>query len=171
MQRNGLPVLCRIDRSFCGLHDAGALQCGDRTDLASKLLFKVLFIDLIAVLLDQVHHVQRDHDRDAELGELRGQVQIAFKVRSVDDVEDRVRLFTDQVISCDHFLQSIGGKGINAGKVGNDHVIMLLQLAFLLFDRNTRPVSYKLVGSGQTVEQSGLTAVWVARKGDSDAHI
>ena len=45
---------------------------------------------------------------------------------------------------------------------------MLLQLAFLLFDRDAGPVADKLVRAGQRIEQRGFTAVRVARKGNFD---
>ena len=67
-----------------------ALQGGDLDDLAAKLTGQLCGVDLIAVLADDVHHVDGDDDRDAQLGELRGEVQVALEVRAVDDVQDRV---------------------------------------------------------------------------------
>ena len=57
-----------------------------------------------AVLSDDIHHVDRDHDRNAELCQLCRQIQVSLKVRTVDDVQDRVRTFTDQVVSCNDFF-------------------------------------------------------------------
>ena len=37
-------------------------------------------VDAVAVLADNVHHVQRNDHRDAQLGELRGQIQVALEV-------------------------------------------------------------------------------------------
>ena len=43
---------------------------------------------------------------------------------------------------------------------------MLLELTFLLFDRDARPVADELVRTRQRVEQRCFTAVRVARKGN-----
>ena len=45
---------------------------------------------------------------------------------------------------------------------------MLLELAFLLLHGDAGPVADELVGARQRVEQCRLTAVGVARKGNSD---
>ena len=47
-------------------------------------------------------------------------------------------------------------EGIDTRKVHDDYILMSLQLTFFFLDRNTRPVTYKLIGSGQCVEQSSL---------------
>ena len=167
VHRDRLRVLCRVDRGLRRLHDPGALQRRNLDDLAAELAAELGRVDLVAVLAHDVHHVDGDDDRDAELGELGGQVQVSLEVRAVDDVQDDVRAFADQVISGDHFLQRVGGKGVNARQVGHDHAAVLFQLAFLFLDRDARPVAHELVGAGERVEQGSLTAVRVARKGDS----
>ena len=167
VHRDRLCVLCRVDGGLGRIHDAGALERRDLNDLAAELAGELRRVDLIAVLAHHVHHVDGDDNRDAELGELRGQVQVSLEVRAVDEVQNSVRTLTDQVVSRDDFLQRIGRKGINAGKVRDDNAAVLFQLAFLLLDRYARPVAYELVGAGERVEQRGFTAVRVARKGDS----
>lgn len=56
------------------------------------------------------------------------------------------------------------------GKIDHN-IIVLFQFSFLFFDRNARPVSYKLVGTGQCVEQGCFTTVRVTRKGNSQIHM
>ena len=51
---------------------------------------ELLDVDLVAVLLDDVHHVDGHDHRDAELGQLRGEVEVPLQVRAVDDVQNRV---------------------------------------------------------------------------------
>ena len=74
----------------------------------------------------------------------------------------------DQIVTGDDFLQRVRRQGIDAGQVGDDDVVMLLQLAFLLLHGDARPVADELVGTGQGIEQRGFAAVRVARKGNSD---
>ena len=49
----------------------------------------------------------------------------------------------------------------------DDDIIVSLEFSLFLFDRNAGPVTDKLIGAGQRVEQCCFTAVWVARKGNS----
>ena len=78
MHRHGLGILGSIDSGLGGLHDAGALQSGDLHNLAAQLTGQLAYVDLIAVLLDDIHHVDGDDHRDAKLGQLRGQVKVTL---------------------------------------------------------------------------------------------
>ena len=74
----------------------------------------------------------------------------------------------DQIVTGNDFFQSVRGKGIDAGKVHDDDILVLLEAAFLLFNGNAGPVADELVGAGQRVEQRGFAAVRVACKGNFD---
>ena len=71
VHRDGLRALCRADCRLGSFHDAGALQRGDLDDLAAQLTAQLSGVDLVAVLADDVHHVDGDDDRNAKLGQLR----------------------------------------------------------------------------------------------------
>ena len=151
-----------------GVHHAVALQSGDLHDLAAQLAGQLLDVDLVAVLADHVHHVHGDDHGNAQLRQLGGQIQVALQVGAVDDVQDGVGAFADQVIPGHHLLQGVGGQGVDAGQVHDDHVIVLLQLALLLLHGDAGPVAHELVGAGEGVEQGGFAAVRVARQGNFD---
>ena len=168
MHRNGLGVLRSVNRGLRSSVDAGALQCGDLDDLAAKFTRKFVQVDLVAILLHDVHHVDRHDHRDAEFGQLCGKIKVALKVRAVDDVENDIRAFRDKVCSGNDLFQRIRGQGVDTGKVLNDDIVMLAQTAFLFFYRDARPVTDILVGTGQSVEQRRFAAVRVAREGNSD---
>ena len=170
VHRNGLRALGGLDGSLGGFHDTGTLQGRDLDDLAAKLTGQLCGVDLIAVLADNVHHVDGDDDRDAQFGELRGEVQVALEVRAVDDVQDRIGTLADQVVTGDDLLQRVRGQGVDTRKVGDRHTVVLLELAFLLFHGDAGPVANELVRTGQRVEQRRLAAVRVARKGNSNVH-
>ena len=165
---HGLAVPGGGDGSLGGLHHALALQRGNLDHLAAKLTGQLGEVDLVAVLADDVHHVHGHDHRNAQLGQLRGQVQVALQVGAVDQVQDDVRTLADQVVTGDDLLQRIGRQRINTGKVGHDGVVMLLETALLLLDGDARPVADKLVGAGERVEQRRLAAVRVARQRNSD---
>ena len=167
VHRNRLAVLGRVNRRVRRFHDTRTFERGDLYNFAPELPGQFLCVDLVAILADNIHHVDRDDHRDAQLGQLRCQVQVAFQIRAVDDVQNRVRALLDQVVSCDDFFQRIGRKRVDTRKVGDDHAIMLFELAFLLFHGNTRPVSDKLVRPRKCIKQCGFTTVGVACKGNS----
>ncbi len=170
VHRHGLAVLGGIDGSLGSGHDTVALQGGNLNDLAAQSLGQRINVNLVAVLADNVHHVDGDDHGNAQLGQLGGQVQVPLQVGAVDDVQDGVGPLINQVIPGDHFLHGVRRQGINAGQVGDGNVGMLLQLAFLLLHRNAGPVAHELVGTGEGIEQCGFAAVRVARKGNSDIH-
>ena len=165
---DGLAVLGSLHGGLGGLHDTGTLQGGDLHHLAAQLTGQLLGVDLVAVLADHIHHVDGDDHGDAQLGKLGGQVEVTLQIGAVDDVEDGVGPLTDQVVTGHHFLQRVGRQGVDAGQVHDDHILVLLQLAFLLLHGNTGPVTNKLVRARQRIEQRGLTAVRVARQGNFD---
>ena len=70
VHRDGLGALGSLDGGLSRFHDARALQGGDLNDLAAKLTAELCGVDLVAVLADNVHHVDGDDNRNAELGQL-----------------------------------------------------------------------------------------------------
>ena len=85
---------------------------------------------------------------NAQLNQLGGQVQVTFNVGTINDIQDGIRLFIDQVTTGHNFLQGVGGQGVDTGQVLNDNVLLTFQAAFLLFNRNAGPVADILVRTG-----------------------
>ena len=162
VHRHGLGGLGGLDGGLCRGHDAVTLQGRDLHDLAAELLRQLADVDLVAALAHDVHHVHGHDHRDAQLGQLRGQVQVALEVRAVHDVEDGVRALVDQIVAGDDLFERVRAERVDAGKVHDDNVVMLFQAAFLFLDRDARPVAHKLIGAGQRIEQRCLAAVRVA---------
>ena len=168
---HGGALLCYLDGSLSRFLDAGTLQCGDLHYLAAQLLGKLLCIDLVPVLPDYVHHIDGCHHRDAQLYQLGGQIQVPLQVGAVDDVQNRIRPLLDQIIPGNHFLQGVGGQGVNTRQVCDGHIAVALQLTLFLFNRYAGPVTHKLVGSGQRIKQGGFACVRISRKRYFDSHI
>ena len=164
-------LFSRKHRGLAG-HLAAALapQGAGFHHLAAQRLAQLAQINLVAVFARHVDHVQGDDHGNAQLGQLRGQVQVALDVGGVHDVEDGIRPLVYQIAAGDHLLQRIGRKAVDAGQVLDDDIRFAFQPALLLFHRHARPVANVLVGTGQVVEHGGFTAVWIARQGDLCGH-
>ena len=143
--RHGLAALGRFHCGFGGFPDAVALERRYLQHLAAQLAGQFLYVDAVAVLLYQVHHVDRHHHRYAQLGKLGGQVEVALQVGAVHDVEYRVGAVVGQVVPRHHLFQCVRGQRIYAGQVDNGHVRVLFKLAFLLLHRDAGPVAHVLV--------------------------
>ena len=168
VHRNGFGLLCRFDGFLGGNFDARAFQSGDFHDPAAQLAGKFADVNLVAVLADHVNHIDCNHNRNPEFGQLRGEVEVSFQVGTVDDVQNRVGALGDEVISCHNFFERVGGEGVDAGEVRDDDIIVSLEFSLFLFDRNAGPVTDKLIGAGQRVEQGRLTGIGVTGKCNAD---
>ena len=159
-----IACLCRLLGSLDQLLGALALDGCGLNDRHAKLLRQLLYVDHVAALLDDIHHVQRDNDRNAHLEQLGGQVQVALDVGSVHQVHDGLRLLVYEVITRNDLLQRVRREGVDTRQVGDQDFLVALELAFLLFHGNTRPVADILGRTGQIVKHRGLAAVRVAGK-------
>ena len=153
-------LLCRLDQLLGALALDG---CG-LNDRHAEFLRQLLYVDHVAALLDDIHHVQRDNDRNAHLEQLGGQVQVALDVGSVHQVHDGLRLLVYEVITRNDLLQRVRREGVDTRQVGDQDFLVALELAFLLFHGNARPVADILGRTGQIVKHRGLAAVRVAGK-------
>ena len=95
VRREGLRLrdhvrLCHFDGRFRGIHDRSALQCGDLHDRDAQVFGEFPDVDLVAVLFDDVHHVDGDDGRDPEFEDLCREVKVSFQVRTVDEVQDGI---------------------------------------------------------------------------------
>ena len=154
----------RFDGLLRGRHDAVVVQRGNFHDLAAEFARKFFKINLIAIFTDDVHHVHSDDHRDAELRQLRRQIEVALQIRAVDDIQNRFWLFIQQIFSCDDFFQCVGRQRIDARQIRHDDIVALLEFSFLLLHRHARPVADELVGSRQRIEKRRFAAVRIARQ-------
>ena len=157
--------------SFSSLHTALALQCRGLNHFALECFAQLLHVDLVTVLAGDVDHVQCHDHGDTQLSQLRGQVQVTLDVGSVNNVQDGVRLFVDQIATSHHFFQRVRRKAVNAGQVLNDYVCVALELAFLLFYSNAGPVTNVLIRTRQGIEHGSFTTVRVACQGNFNRHV
>ena len=137
--------LSSIDSLFGSLVDSRALQSGYLNDLAAKLLGKLIGVDLVAVLADNVHHVDSAYNGDSKLNQLSGEVKVTLQVSTVNNIEDSVGALGDEVVSCNYFFKGVRGKRVDTGKVSDNNVLMTLEFSLFLFNCYAGPVTYELV--------------------------
>ena len=153
------------------LRDALVLKSRDHHDRAAELLGELVGVDLIAVLLDQVGHVEGDDHGKTGLDDLKRQVQVALEVGGVDYLDDDIGLAAHEVIARALLLGAVGGKRVDAGEVRNRDALITQELGLLFLNRDTGPVANVAVGAGDQVEKRGLAAVGVTRQRDMDLRI
>ena len=169
-QLAGLACLCSRHSSLCSSLGTFALQSADLNSLTAQLGAQLLQVDLIAVLADEVDHVDSHDHGDAQLDELSGQVQVALDVGTINDVQDGIGLLLDQVSTGDDFFQSVRRQGVDTGQVLDDDILRAFQLALFLLHGNAGPVADVLVRAGQCIEQGRFTAVRVAGQCNFNTH-
>ena len=167
VHRNSFGALCSLNGSLGSVHDSVTFKGGNLNYLAAELAGELIDVYLVAVLLDDVHHVDGDNNGDTELGQLGSEIEVSFEVRTVDYVKYSVRALIDKIISRDNFLKGVGRERVDTGKVGDDNAVMLFEFSFFFLNRNARPVTDELVRTGESVEQCGFTAVGVTRKSNA----
>ena len=128
------------------------LNCGNRNYRDLQNLFHLINPDRPSVPPHLIHHIQRQHNRYAQFQHLHGQIQIPLYVRRVDDVDDRRRLFLENILAGNDFLARVGRQRIYPRKIHNLCFRMPLDAAALTVHCNARKVPHMLVRSGELVE-------------------
>ena len=106
------------------LLDALVLKGRDHHSRAAELLGKLVRVDLVAVLLDQIGHVEGDDHGQAGLDDLKRQVQVALEVGGIDNLDDNIGLAAHEVIARALLLGAVGGKRVDAGEVRDGNVLV-----------------------------------------------
>ena len=167
----GVAMRVDLGDERLGRLDAARARVGrDADDLTVQSLADAREVDRVAVFLDDVHHVDRNHHRQSEFGQLRREVEVALDVRAVDDVQDRVGVLLDEELARDLLLEGVRRERIDARQVLDDDVLMSFQDAFLLLDGDARPVADVLVRSRERIEERRLTRIGVSGQGNLDRH-
>jgi hypothetical protein len=180
-----------LERGFVGDHGAGAGLFGDggpdgrlqRIDpdpfrgddgnhRATELARQGLGVHHHSLALGDVHHVQNDQQRYPHFGELAGQVQVALEVRSIDDVDDEIRLVGMHVVArhlfvqrdlAVHHVERVGARQVDDFETA----VAEAELAALALDGDAGPVADTLPGAGEGVEQGRLATVGIAHQSDA----
>ena len=106
------------------LLDTLVLKSRDHHDRAAELLGKLVNVDLVAILLDQVGHVEGNDHGQAGLDNLKRQVQVTLEVGGIDDLDDNIGLAAHEVIARALLLGAVGGKRVDAREVRDGNVLV-----------------------------------------------
>ncbi len=100
-------ALCSGNDRICDSIDTVGFQCAHLENSAAELLRQLCSVNGIAVLRYNIHHVDGDDGRDAELQQLGGQIEITLDIRAVHDIQDRIGFLLHQILTGNNFLQRI----------------------------------------------------------------
>ena len=162
-----LLVFRNVHRVANQLVHALVFRRGDGHDGHAQHRLHRVHVHAAAVARHLVHHVERDHRGDPDLQQLHGEVQVAFDVRGVHDVDDRPGLVVQHEVPRHQLLAGIRGHGIDARQVRDQRIRVTADDAVLPVHRHAGEIADVLVGARQLVEQRRLAAVLVANEGKS----
>ena len=117
----------------------------------------------------QIDHVERDHDRQAEVDQLQREAQMIVEIGRVDHHQQNIgqafpRLLAEQDVAGDGFVGAGRVEPVGAGKIdqfGNG-ATWQGEPSDVALDRYARIVSDLLTGAGERVEQRRLAGIGVA---------
>ena len=133
-----------------------------------------LVVELVAVGLKFVEHIESHHHRCVHVDKLGGEEQVAFEVRRIDDVQNQVVLVAAEVLAHAQLLGRIFVYRIGPRQVHQTYgVAFVVENARFDVHRNAAVVAHLLVQACGVVEKGGLAAVGVAHQchGDGVAYL
>ena len=153
-----------FDHSSGNIFKAIAMKGRDLDNRNVQPAAELLRFDGITALLNDVHLIEGNDHGKAELHQLGGEVQVAFEIRCVHDIQDRTCVAACEVIACDDFFVRVRRKRIDTGKVDEFDFLVAFEGTRLALDRYARPVADILMVAGELVEQRRLARVRITHQ-------
>ena len=144
---------------------------GDRDDGDTEQTLHLVDTYGTAVTPQLIHHIECQYHRYIQLHQLHGQVEVAFDIVGINDIDDCPGPLVDNEIAGNQLLGSIGRKGVDAREIGDAGVGITLYDTVLAAYRHAGEVAHMLVGTGELIEERGLAAVLLAGKGESQDRV
>lgn len=116
----------------------------DRDHRNAQALGEAVNVDHLALMVDEIDHIDRDHHGNAKLQQLGRQEEVPFQIGAINDIDDAIGDRVEQTVSSHTLFQRIGGKRIHTGEVNDLDVSMAAQTANLTLKRHSRPVADRL---------------------------
>ena len=130
------------------------------------------------MLLGDIGLVEDDDHRTAELGDLRGEEEIAEQVRRVDDEHHGIRTaiagdITRESVDDDLLVRRSGRKGVESRQVDQFDFLSVSEItgAGLAGDGDAGVIADALTQARQSVEESRLAGVGITDERDQEACI
>ena len=155
INRLGLHLLARDNMRHLAdeIRDAPFIHSRKRNHRHAETFRKNIQVQMQAALFRNVDHVCRNHHRDLHIDKLRGQEQIAFDVRGINDINNKVGFASEQIIDSGAFVFRIRKERICTRQIHNaDMLVTNFKKAFLLFDSHARPVTNTLASARKSIK-------------------
>ena len=119
-------------------------------------------VECVAAGLHLVVHIEGADHLEVHVDELRREVEIAFEVAGVDDVDDDIGRLLDKLFADVHLLGAVGREGVSAREVDNVEVVAVESGVSLFgIDGDAGVIAYVLVGAGGEIEKGSLAAIGI----------
>ncbi len=163
----GLALVEDIESPVQELPDAAAVGGDGRDDGDAEEPLGLGRVELDALALGHIDHIEGDDHGIAELDELERELEAAAQGRSVDHVDDEVGLFREEM-GQDDLLGRIGrAERVRPGQVDDvEEPPFDIDPAVGMLDRGAGEVRGLGLGPGDRVEQRALAAVRLSDKDD-----
>ena len=168
-----MPVVCvGIFGAFIDLYDLivkivhalARLEDGGHHRQTEELR-ELVGIHVVTALHRFVEHVERYDHTEVHVDELCGEVEVAFEVACVDDIDHHIRCLLHELLAHVELFGGVGGERIGAREINEvEGVAFILGMSFLGIHGHARIVAYALVRTGGKVEERGLATVGVAHQ-------
>ena len=148
------------------LVDPLVFQGGDHEHRATEPAGESAGVDLVAVFLHEVGHVECHDNGQARLDDLEREIEVALEIGGVDQLDDDVGLAAHQIIAAHALLGAVRGERVDTGEVRHDDALVAREARLLLLNRHAGPVAHVAVLAGDQVEEGCFSAVGVTRQRD-----
>ena len=136
-----------------------ARRDGNRVGL--EMVAQLGGVDDVAVVLEGVFEIEHEQGRNAEFEQLDGEMEVAFEMRRIDDVDDAVVRFVEKRVGDDAFVFAGGRHVVGAGQVDEFGVFHVLDVMNALFHGDATVVADVDVGLGHRVEERRFARVGI----------
>jgi hypothetical protein len=148
------------------MHAHSAVSFAD-DDLHSQPLTQTFDVNADLACLSDVPHIENQDSRQPQIQHLAEQIEVSFKVRRINDADDRVNLAdillpTQQNFNRHHLVRSSRRQAVRARKIDQiDGSVFQVQPPDFFFDGDSRKVARTGLHSGQRVKQCAFAGVWI----------
>ena len=165
---NRYILACNPDDMVKQCIQSDTFFCRCWNNMTAEQLLQLLYLNDDPFLLNFIDHIEGNEKINLQLHELCGQQQVALKVWPFENVDHNIRRLFDKIFASDNLLRRIWSERVDAWQVNYcDSVPLVVEIAFMLFNGDTRKISNFLMSAGESIEKRGLPAVWITCKRDA----
>ena len=174
----GFPVdfRCRrkgVSERLLQFYEAFALIRLNRHDGDTQFFGKLDRVQSKTGLLGEVHHVERNYDGDFQLDDFERDLEVALKIRGVENADDEIRFRNLCVVAAKNIASNLlvgrtAFETVAAGKINQIEglTVSTAHAALLHRNRDTGIVADLFNGARQCVEKRRFPCIRISREGD-----